>query len=88
MADLITFGQICDNPKRLYIQITLVVVVVCFLVLLLTPGYDLASRPFWHRIVGVAFVTIAGLIVFTESLRIREGRLKLSSGASELGPGF
>jgi H+/Cl- antiporter ClcA len=57
-----------------YIKILMVTVIVCFIILLLTPGIDPASRVFWHRIVGVTLIASSGLLVFVKSLQTRIAR--------------
>ncbi len=47
---------------------------LCALILIATPGIAVASRPFWHRLVGVLFVTAIGILSFSASLRARSVR--------------
>lgn len=68
LSDVVLASPTRRAILRTCVKSTIFVLMVCFIILMITPGLDVLSRAFWHRLFGVGIIVSVGLFWFSETL--------------------
>ncbi|APO72205.1 hypothetical protein IE4872_PD01684 (plasmid) [Rhizobium gallicum] len=71
VIDIVSEQNVRMIGARFRVLTVVAVLLLGFIVMLLTDGYSLQSRNFWHRLVGITLVTGFGIAVFATSISVR-----------------